>query len=137
MNAPKVNPMWKTDDISDNVVNIFAPFSAPDATFEENLKDWDLTPVESTYDIAANVEVLGLNGFVGRLTAAQQKKIFGANIFGKKRIYINTTGRGFVLNLVSASGYNGETSLEVRTFDRIASIVRNDETIPASVKVEW
>lgn len=133
MNAHLMN---STDKISYKV-DEFVPFRAPEVNFVENPSDWDLNPVTSACDIAANAEVLGLNGFVGRLTAAQQKKIFGANIFGKKRIYISTEGRGFVLSMVSGSGFGGSKSVEARTFDRIAAIARNDEIVPVSTEVEW
>jgi hypothetical protein len=46
------------------------------------------------YDIAANVTLLQLEGFEGRMTAALQRKVFGRAVVGKKIVHIDTSNQG-------------------------------------------
>lgn len=48
------------------------------------------------YQIATNIALAGLDSFEGKMSAAQQRQIFGASIFGKKDIRIDNTGQGMV-----------------------------------------
>jgi hypothetical protein len=48
------------------------------------------------YEIAARAHLAGLDGRWLRLPAAQQRAIFGANLFGKKKILIDTDNQGVV-----------------------------------------
>lgn len=71
------------------------------------------------YDIAANIEIANLSNFDGKLPAAQQREIFGANIFGKKTITIRNEGQGAVEVRYSAA-YGTDQVLTVISFDEIA-----------------
>lgn len=48
------------------------------------------------YQIAANAAFTGLDGFEGRLSAAKQRNIFGACLFGRKTIKIDASNQGRV-----------------------------------------
>ncbi len=48
------------------------------------------------YDIAERVMFAGLDGFDGRMSANQQREVFGRAIFGRKRITISCDGQGEV-----------------------------------------
>jgi hypothetical protein len=48
------------------------------------------------YTIAANIAIAGLDTFEGKMSAAQQRAIFGGYWFGKKTIKIKNVGQGSV-----------------------------------------
>jgi hypothetical protein len=48
------------------------------------------------YDIAANLTLFGKDYWTGRMSAKEQRKIFGEYLFGKKTITINCDNQGTV-----------------------------------------
>jgi hypothetical protein len=48
------------------------------------------------YEIAANIEIANLSSFEGKMSAAQQRAIFGGAWFGRKTIKIDNTNQGSV-----------------------------------------
>lgn len=71
------------------------------------------------YDIAANIEIANLSTFDGKMPAAQQRAIFGADIFGKKSITIRNENQGAIEVRYSAA-YGTDQVLTVISFDQIA-----------------
>lgn len=57
-----------------------------------------MEPITKTdkYDIASRIAIAGLDGWTGRLTAEQQRKIFGQPLFGKKKVTLDCTNGGRV-----------------------------------------
>lgn len=76
----------------------------------------------SKYDIAANVALAELDGFEGVMSAAQQKKVFGRNIFGRKRIKIDASGQGKVTGNYSVA-FGTDSAFFDKSFDDIAYFV--------------
>jgi hypothetical protein len=74
------------------------------------------------YQIAANVTLAGLDGFKGRLTAKQQREVFGANIFGKKVVKIDASNQGQVTGSFSVC-YGTDRNIFEQTFEQIAKAV--------------
>jgi hypothetical protein len=70
------------------------------------------------YEIAARAHLAGLDGRWLRLTAAQQRAIFGANVYGKKQIFIDTDNQGVVHYSYSAC-YGTDWATGEHSFDRI------------------
>lgn len=71
------------------------------------------------YEIAANIAVAGLDSFSGRMSAKQQREIFGVAIFGKKSLTIDNTGQGRVYG-VYACGYKNNERFDF-TFAELAT----------------
>lgn len=71
------------------------------------------------YEIAANIEIADLSNFDGKMPAATQREIFGANIFGKKSITIRNESQGAVEVRYSAA-YGTDQVLTVISFEEIA-----------------
>jgi len=82
----------------------------------------------SKYEIAANIEIANLSNFDGKLPAAQQRAIFGANVFGKKSITIRNQGQGAVEVRYSAA-YGTDQVLTIVSFDEIATAVANNRPV--------
>jgi hypothetical protein len=80
------------------------------------------------YDIAANVAVADLDGFTGRMSAAQQRSIFGSYLFGKKRLTIDASGQGRVYGWYSVC-FGTDTGYFDVTFAEIADYA-NSGTAP-------
>lgn len=76
------------------------------------------------YQIAANVVLAGLDGFHGRLTAKQQREIFGANVFGKKLINIDASGQGKVTGSFSVC-FGTDRDFFEKSFEVIAKYVND------------
>lgn len=72
------------------------------------------------YDIAANIEIANLSNFDGKMPAAQQREVFGANIFGKKSITIRNENQGAIEVRYSAA-YGTDQVLTVISFEQIAA----------------
>ena len=53
------------------------------------------------YDIAANAEIAEIAGKRVRLTASQQRSIFGAYVFGRQTINVSTDGQGEVVATIA------------------------------------
>lgn len=76
----------------------------------------------SKYEIAANIALAGLDSFDGRMSAAQQRAIFGANVFGKKSITINNVNQGEIEVRYSAA-YGTDQVLTRVSFEQVAQAV--------------
>lgn len=76
------------------------------------------------YQIAANITIAGLDGFKGRLTAKQQKELFGANLFGKKKLTIDTSNQGRVFGSFSVCFGTCHNWFE-KSFEEIADVVNS------------
>jgi len=80
----------------------------------------------SKYDIAAKVELASLDGYEGRLTADQQRKVFGRYIFGKKVLKIDASNQGKVSWFVWAC-FGTDKSCGEFSFEEIAELANNPE----------
>lgn len=67
--------------------------------------------------IRKNIILYGVDKYVGRMSADEQRKIFGAYLFGKKIIHINIKNQGTV-----SSAFNESNRFEI-SFEKIADIV--------------
>ena len=74
------------------------------------------------YEIAANLELNNLSNFEGKMSAAQQRAVFGANVFGKKTVKIDNTNQGNVEVWYSAA-FGTDTSHTVKSFDEIVTFL--------------
>lgn len=74
------------------------------------------------YEIAARIEIEEMDGFTGKMPAAQQKKIFGGYIFGKKTIAIDATNQGQVSGSFKV-GFGEDANHFRFSFDQIANAV--------------
>lgn len=83
-----------------------------------------MTPAQTDkYEIAAKAHLAGVDhGRWVRLTAAQQRDIFGAYLFGKKSLRISTDGQGSV-EYVHSVCYGTDFSGGVYSLERIAEAV--------------
>lgn len=73
----------------------------------------------SKYIIAANIALAELDTFDGRMPAAQQRAVFGANVFGKKSITIRNEDQGSIEVRYSAA-YGTDQVLTVVSFEQVA-----------------
>ena len=80
------------------------------------------------YSIASAVTLEGLDGFNGVLSASQQKKIFGRNVFGKKNIRIDASGQGKVSGSFKVAFGTDFVSFE-KSFEEIAKLANDPESI--------
>lgn len=76
------------------------------------------------YEIAANAEIAGIAGLNKgvKLTAAQQKEIFGAYLFGKQNLYIDLDGQGEVTATASCC-FGTDCNQMTWTLDEVANAV--------------
>lgn len=58
---------------------------------------------QDKYELAARIAIAGLDGFNGRMTAKQQRELFGAAPFGKKVINIDATNQGVIWGFYSTA----------------------------------
>lgn len=72
----------------------------------------------SMYTIAGNVALYDCDNFSGRMSAKQQREIFGVAIFGKKTITIDNTGWGRIYGTFAA-GYKNTSFFDL-TFEQLA-----------------
>ena len=73
------------------------------------------------YDIAANLAIEKKDYWAGRMSAKEQRAIFGAYIFGKKRLSINCDNQGTVeVRWKVAFGQDGHTVMV--SFERAADL---------------
>lgn len=82
----------------------------------------------SKYEIAANIALANLDNFDGKMSAAQQRAIFGANLFGKKSITIRNEGQGKVEVRYSAA-YGTDQVWTFVTFEQIAQAIANSRPL--------
>jgi hypothetical protein len=80
------------------------------------------------YTIAANVALAQLDGFAGRLTAAQQRKLFGRNIFGRKQLTIDASGQGRVYGYYSVA-FGTDSAFFSKSFDEISQLANEPDSI--------
>lgn len=90
--------------------------------------DMELIHMTDKYQIAVNVTLAGLDGFTGRLTAKQQREIFGANIFGKKTIKIDASNQGQVTGSFSVCFGTDSNHFE-KSFEEIAKAANGDYAV--------
>jgi hypothetical protein len=84
--------------------------------------DKETTMTRNKYDIAAAIMSADLDGYEGKLTATQQRTLFGAVIFGKKTVRINCDNQGTVDVLHPCwEGTHTSYSVETRSFDTLCS----------------
>ncbi len=83
------------------------------------------------YDIAANVTIAGLENFTGRMTAAQQREVFGVNFFGRKSFTISTRNQGSANGHFSVC-FGTDTVHFERSFEEIAEFASDPEK-----RVSW
>lgn len=76
------------------------------------------------YEIASRIALAGLDGFTGRLTAAQQRELFGRNIFGRKKVTIDASGQGRVHGWHSAA-YGTDSVFFDKSFEEIAELANS------------
>jgi hypothetical protein len=77
------------------------------------------------YEIASNIAVAGLDTFEGKMSAKQQRAIFGAAFFGRKNICIDNTNQGRVTGSFVGQGYGtGLLHFEI-SFERLAEVINN------------
>ena len=70
------------------------------------------------YDLAAQLTLGGLDGYEGKLTAKQQRAVFGDVLFGKKTVRINCDNQGTVEVLHPCwEGTHTSYSVETLSFD--------------------
>jgi len=70
------------------------------------------------YTIAANIASNGLDGFYGKMSAKQQRDIFGSAFFGRKTLDIDASGQGTVRVTWAVAGL--DTCFADVTFEQIA-----------------
>lgn len=80
------------------------------------------------YTIAANIALAELDTFEGRMPVAQQRAVFGANLFGKKTITIRNENQGSVEVRYSAA-YGTDQVLTVVSFEEVARAVANGQRV--------
>ena len=73
------------------------------------------------YDIAANLELAGLDGFTGVMSAETQRQMFGKNIFGRKKLKVDASNQGKVTGSFSVA-FGTDWSTFSKSFDEIADI---------------
>ena len=78
------------------------------------------------YDIAEHVMATGLEGFSGTMLAAQQRRIFGAYLFGRKTFAIDCDGQGRVHGTYSCA-FGTDSAFFNKSFGQIAEAA-NDGT---------
>lgn len=78
------------------------------------------------YEIAARVAVAGLDGFDGRMCAADQRRVFGGYVFGRKQFRIDASGQGRVSGSYS-SCFGTDSAFFEWSFDRIAGVVNGTQ----------
>lgn len=82
----------------------------------------------SKYEIAANIEIANLSSFDGKMSAATQREIFGANVFGKKSITIRNENQGAVEVRYSAA-YGTDQVLVIISFEQIANAIADNRPL--------
>ena len=74
------------------------------------------------YDLTEALMMADLDGFHGKLTAQQQRAVFGAVVFGKKTITISCDGQGTVEVFHACwEGTHTSYSIETLSFERICA----------------
>ena len=71
------------------------------------------------YDLCERLMAEGLDGFDGRMSATDQRRIFGRPLFGKKRIQVSCDGQGEIRASWSAA-FGTTTAGSTFTFDEVA-----------------
>ena len=79
------------------------------------------------YSVAAQVAVAGFDGYYGKMSADQQRTVFGKNIFGRKTVQIDASGQGTVTATWAVAGL--DTCFAEVTFSAIAADVNGECTI--------
>lgn len=72
------------------------------------------------YDLAARITIAELDGFAGRLTASQQRTVFGRNVFGKKYVQIDASNQGTVKGHYSCA-FGTDTATFELSFEELVS----------------
>lgn len=78
--------------------------------------------METRYEVAANIATtLGTEKWEGRLTARQQRDIFGGYYFGKRHLIVDPTGQGQVTAIKKVC-FGTDWDEEYATFAQIAQM---------------
>jgi hypothetical protein len=83
------------------------------------------------YEIAANVEIAGIAGVAVKLTATEQKAMFGGAVFGKQSIRFDLTGQGKVTATRSATKWAQDTLFGEWTLDELAKAIEDGRELRA------
>jgi hypothetical protein len=78
------------------------------------------------YDLSERIMLLGLDGYNDKMSADQQRRVFGRALFGRKRIQISCEGQGEVWACWSAA-FGTTTAGAGFTFDEIADYINHPE----------
>ena len=77
------------------------------------------------YEIACRVANADLDGFEGKMTAKQQREVFGGYLFGRKTIRIDARGQGKVTGTFVVC-FGTDSVFFEKSFDQIAEAVNDD-----------
>jgi hypothetical protein len=81
------------------------------------------------YEIASRIELKKMDGFIGRMSAKDQRELFGAYLFGRKQIKINARGQGCVSGSFKIAF--GQDANHFRfSFEQITDAANNCENLP-------
>ena len=78
------------------------------------------------YQIAANVALAGLEGFIGKMPAELQRSIFGRALFGKKTIKIDANNQGLIKARWSVA-YGQDAQIAEFSFEQVARYANNPQ----------
>ena len=78
------------------------------------------------YDLAARLMLEGLDGFDGKMSADEQRRVFGRALFGKKRITITCDGQGEIWAHWSAA-FGTTTAGAGFTFEQVADYIAHPD----------
>ena len=80
------------------------------------------TATMTKYDLAATLTLADLDGYHGKLTAKQQRDLFGQVLFGKKTVEISCEGQGSIAVLHPCwEGTHTSYTRETRSFEAICA----------------
>jgi hypothetical protein len=106
-----------------NVDQLLAEWTSPSARSRcPPPSKWD------KYEIAARVVAEKLDGFTGVLPAEVQRRVFGRNIFGKKRIKIDASNQGSVKGSFKVAFGTDFVTFDF-PFDKIAKLANDPVSI--------
>lgn len=83
------------------------------------------------YDIAAMIEVMGIAGQRVKMSAAQQREIFGAVIFGKQNVQFDLTGQGMVEVTRNTSGPTSDLLFNQFSLDEVVAAAQTGKELRA------
>lgn len=104
-------------------------------------RDWTTAPVtnlgslldgfgfegapKDKYELAERIALAGLDGFEGRLSAKNQREIFGKVLYGKKYIKIDCSGQGCIQGQFRAA-ITGDVIPFEDNFERVIRAIKTN-----------